>query len=110
MTRWRSIRRAASTAVQEGRAVTAGLDIMASAELGPSFAAWRLSRSASETTPTGRFSSSTTGTAVMPYSSRSRAISLNDVPRCTATAVGVIRSATLRCLIVRSVPSVFLRP
>lgn len=53
------------------------------------------SRPASETTPTTRVPSATTGTALTCRCSRARTISLNDARRVTATTLHVITSPTV---------------
>lgn len=110
-----AMRRAASTTVHSGRAHTAGADISSSAlapsalarshasmcgtGVRPDRSAWAedlRSRSASDTTPTGRSRSSTTGTAVTPLSASSWTISLNGMSRCARTTLRVMSSATVR--------------
>lgn len=115
LTLWTSIRRAASTTFHSGRAQTAGADISSSAldpsalarshasrwgmGVRPDGSAWSAdlrSRSASETTPIGRSSSSTTGTAVTPFSARSLTTSLNGRSRLALTTSRVMSSPTVR--------------
>ncbi len=56
-----------------------------SSDAGSYWASWVRSRSASETTPSGRWSGPTTGTAVMSYSVSRATISRNPVPGLTVT-------------------------
>ncbi|CAG7646396.1 hypothetical protein SBRY_40402 [Actinacidiphila bryophytorum] len=124
-----SIARAACTTVHSGCATTAGLVISPSAVVA---AGWMdastgasrtaespagsgcidslRSRSASETTPSGRSAASTTGTAVMSWSARVLTTSLNGVRAGTRTTEWVIRSLTVLCFIMIPPPAGTRRP